>query len=217
MSIAIVVRGTASTVFDAECVTVSLSAEFEEPKSVAAHEKAVALQVELLAALKSLEAAGSVSQFSSDRIRTRSHRPTDRDGRLQPPVYHTSIGFSAQFVDFDALAPFMDAWAPRDGVQIGEFDWGVLPDNRPRYEAQVRAAALKDAVAKAQEYADGVGAGMVKAVVVADPGMLSSGGGSADAPPVARFAMAASAAPPTMEFAAAGVRINVSVDGRFEA
>ncbi|MFW0791304.1 SIMPL domain-containing protein [Gordonia sp. CPCC 205333] len=211
-----VVRGTASQIYSAECVSVPLTAEFEELKSVAAHEKAVALQSRLISAVRELETAGSVRNWSSDRVRSRSYRPTDHDGRLQPPIYRTSISVSVEFTDFDALAPFMDAWGARDGVQIGELHWAVLRENRDAYEADVRSQAVRNAIAKAQAYADAVDAGAVRALALGDPGMLSTGVSSNG--PVVRAAMfAAPAGGHALEIQSDGVEISVSVDARFVA
>lgn len=211
-----VVRGTASHVYSAECVSVPLTAEFEESKSVAAHEKAVWLQSQLIAAVRELETAAAVRKWSSDRVRSHSYRPTDHEGRLRPPVYRTSISVSVEFTDFDALAPFMDAWGAHDGVQIGELRWAVLRENRDGYEADVRAEAVRNAVAKAQAYADAVDAGPVRALALADPGMLSAD--TAGGAPIARAAMfAAPAGGPALEIQSGGVEISVSVDARFAA
>lgn len=211
-----VVRGTASRIFAAESVTLPLAAEFEDSKSVVAHEKAVALQAELIAAVRELEAAGRVARWTSDRVHSHSYHPTDRDGRIQPAVHHTSIGLSVEFTDFDVLAPFMDAWGARDGVQLGTLHWDVLRDNRIDYEDALRTAAVHDAMRKAQAYADVVGAGAVRALVIADSGMLSAGA-EPNHGPVPRFALAASAGAPALEIQSSGVEIQVSVDGRFEA
>ncbi|GAB17122.1 hypothetical protein GOEFS_019_00350 [Gordonia effusa NBRC 100432] len=209
------VRGTASQIYPAECVSVPLTAEFQESKSVVAHEKAVSLQSEIISAVRELEASGSVRKWSSDRVRSRSYRPTDHDGRLQPPVYRTSISVSVEFTDFDALAPFMDAWGAREGVQIDELQWAVLRENRERYHADVRADAVRNAIAKAQSYADAVDAGTVRALILADPGMLSPGAPTGG--PVTRSAMFAAPAGPALEIRSGGVEISVSVDAQFVA
>ena len=51
--------------------------------------------------------------------------------------------------------------------------WDVGVKNRRSYEAETRKAAVDDAVAKAQSYANAVRRGKVVAVQLADPGMLT--------------------------------------------
>lgn len=212
-----VVRGTASHTYDAERATVPLSAAFVESKSALAHERAVQLQSQIVTAVRALEQRGAVKKWSSDRIFTSSFRPTDSSGRLRAAQYRTSIAISVEFVDFVALSPFLDEWGARAGVDIGGPYWDVLEENRDEYEASVRAQAVRNAVAKAQAYADAVDAGRVRPLLLADPGMLSSGAGSPDGFPHVLAAPAMGRGAPALEIKAATIEIGVSVDARFSA
>ena len=80
----------------------------------------------------------------------------------------------------------------RPGASIAGIDWALTAARREQLIGQVRRAAVQDAVAKAQAYADAVGAGTVRVVAIADAGMLGEGLHPTQAPS-AKFARAVAA------------------------
>ncbi|WP_396048749.1 SIMPL domain-containing protein [Aeromicrobium sp. UC242_57] len=124
----------------------------------------------------------------------------------------------AEFNDFERLSGFLDHWSGVDGVEISGISWDVTAKNRRIYEAEVRKAAVDDAVAKAQSYADAVRRGRVVAAQLADPGMLGSSG---DAPVAmmksASADMMRAGGGPELSFAPEEIVIAVEVDARFTA
>ncbi|MFT4202103.1 SIMPL domain-containing protein [Gordonia sp. (in: high G+C Gram-positive bacteria)] len=212
----ITVRGRAERRHHPEQGTVTLTAVFTEPTSEAAHAKALELQSEVVAELSRLEETDALNAWHAGDIHVFGQRPWI-DGKQSPDVvYTTQIAMSAQFADFEALAAFLVEWAGRDGLEVGHIAWDVREDNRPRYEAAVRQEAVRDAVAKAQAYADAVGRGPVTAVALADPDMLDAGSQAPmPAPMMARSF--ADAGGPVLELRPDDVVIAVAVDARFTA
>ncbi|MCW2825191.1 MAG: hypothetical protein JWQ91_2108, partial [Aeromicrobium sp.] len=86
------------------------------------------------------------------------------------------------------------------------------------YEAEVRKAAVDDAVAKAQSYANAVRRGKVTAVQLADPGMLTSpGDGAQGAPVLHQAAYGLAGEGPELDLTPEEIVIRVEVDARFRA
>ena len=65
-------------------------------------------------------------------------------------VHVARVQIGAEFVDFERLSGFLDYWSGIEGVEVGGIAWDVRVKNRRSYEAEVRKAAVDDAVAKAQ-------------------------------------------------------------------
>ena len=101
-----------------------------------------------------------------------SHRPWLGDGQRGDLTHVARLDVTAEFTDFERMSGFIDYWAGRDGVEVGSIEWDVTARHRRSYEAEARKAAVDDAVSKAQAYADAVRRGRVRAVQLADPGML---------------------------------------------
>ncbi|GAB10458.1 hypothetical protein GOARA_056_02060 [Gordonia araii NBRC 100433] len=213
----ITVRGRAERQYRPEQGTVLLSAAFTESTSEAAHAKALELQSEVVAELSRLDETDALNTWHANDIHVFGHRPWIDGKQSSEVVYTTRIAMTAEFLDFEALAAFLVEWAGRDGLEVGRIVWDVLTENRPRYEAKVRRDAVRDAVAKAQAYADAVGRGSVTAVALADPDMLSSGSDAVPAAPMMARAMVASDAGPSLELRPDDVVISVAVDARFTA
>ena len=178
------------------------------------YRRAVELQQPLTADLERLN-PGAVSRWSSDQLRVFSFRPYAADG-IRPLMYRAAIKVEAEFTDFEQLSTFLDRWAAQDGVEVGGTDWDVSEDNRRLYEAALRADAVADATAKAQAYATATGRGVVTAVQLADPGMLTDER-PVPRPMMARMADAPAGAPPALELRPDDIELQVAVDARFVA
>lgn len=181
---------------------------------------AVALQEPLLAQLRELVDLNAVSTWSSDQVRVFSHRPWDHEGKRLEMVHVARVQAEAEFVDFERLSGFLDYWSGTEGIEIGGIVWDVTLKNRRAYEAEVRKAAVEDAVAKAQVYANAVRRGKVVAQQLSDPGML--GGSSDGSRPVAMAKMMMGSADmasggPSLALAPEEIVIHIEVDARFTA
>lgn len=213
----ITVRGRAERQYRPEQGTVVLAASFTEPTSESAHTKALELQSDVVAELTRLDETDALNTWHANDIHVFGHRPWVDGKQSSDVVYTTRIAMTAEFLDFEALAAFLVDWAGRDGLTVGHIAWDVLPENRRRYEVEVRREAVRDAVAKAQAYADAVGRGTVTALALADPDMLGTAPNEPVGPMMMRAAGADMGGGPTLELRPDDVVIAVAVDARFSA
>ncbi|MCL8252975.1 SIMPL domain-containing protein [Aeromicrobium fastidiosum] len=216
MTLDITVRGSAEQHHPAERATVSLAAAIEGSDKAQAFADALAIQDPLTGQLKELADLRAVETWSSDQVRVFSHRPWDGDGRRGPAVHVARVQVRAEFTDFERLSSFLDHWSSVDGVEVGGVVWDVSAKSRRVVEAEVRKAAVDDAVVKAQAYATAVRRGKVVAVQLADPGMLT-GPGEAPAAPMAKAFALSDGQGPELDLTPAEIVVRVEVDARFQA
>ena len=219
MTLDITVRGSAEQHYPAERAIVSMAAAVEGLDRQQVFQDAVAIHEPLVSQLRELVELRAVGPWSSDQVRVFSHRPWDADGKRGPMVHVARVQIGAEFSDFERLSGFLDFWSGTDGVEVRGISWDVGVKNRRSYEAEVRKAAVDDAVAKAQSYANAVRRGKVMAMQLADPGMLTnhteSPGGF---PMLAKAGFAESAdGGPQLDLTPAEIVIHVDVDARFVA
>ena len=108
------------------------------------------------------------------------------DGHDRDFVFHAAAA-AANYGDFGALARFVDDVVDIEGVTIGGIDWSLTEGTLSSLVAEVRSRAVKDAVAKASVYAQSIGLGSVRAVAIADAGMLSDTSSPPEVPHLMRF------------------------------
>ena len=216
MTLDITVRGSAEQHHPAERATVALAAAIEGPDRSAAFSNAVAIQDPITAHLKELVDLHAVTTWSSDQVRVFSHRPFDGEGRRSETMHVARLQVRAEFTDFERLNSFVDHWSSVDGVEIGMVEWDVRAKTRRVREAEVRKAAVDDAVAKAQAYANAVRRGKVVATQIADPGMLPGAGEGVAGSPMLKGAFADGQGP-DLDLTPEEIVIRVEVDARFRA
>ncbi len=214
----ITVRGAAEARYTAERALVRMAAAVEGLDREDVRDRVAAAHGPLLSHLADLQDAGAVTTWSSDQVHVQSRREVlDGGGVTTERVVHAArVQVTAEFVDFERLAGFVDLWSGREGVDVHGLEWDLAPRSRQAYEADVRRRAVDDAVAKAQAYADAVRRGRVSAVEIADPGMLGRGG---DAPFVEHraWSVAARDAAGTLDLVPGDIAVRAEVDARFVA
>jgi uncharacterized protein YggE len=217
----ITVQGSFSARFPAERATVNVSVGFEGPKrdSVFAETTKAAESVRKSITELHDPENGPLTQWSSDRVNVWSSKPWSNDGRQLAPVFHSAIGFTARFKDFEALARWVEQLALIPGVTVNRTDWALTDGRLSSVTAEVRSRAVKDAVSKATVFAQSIGLGTVRAIAIADPGMLGDGGTGGPIPGpagVMRIA-AASDAVAAVTFKPEDIEVSSTVDARFIA
>lgn len=216
MTLEITVRGSAEQRFAAERATVRLTTSLESTDKQQVYDDAVSILEPLVMQLRELADRGSVSTWSSDQVRVYSHRPWEQDGSRGELQHVARLQVVAEFTDFERLSGFLDYWAGKDGIEVGGITWDVSSRNRRAYEADVRKAAVDNAVTKAQAYADAVRRGRVMALQIADPGMLN-GDGEQSPIPLRMTSSAAGDTGPELDLAPEEIVIHVEVDAHFKA
>jgi len=229
MAVEITVRGEAEARYPAERAVVTLVAAVETAEKQQAYDQATSVQQAVTAQLTELADREAVLDWSSDQVSVSSYRPW-RDNGDPPlagasvpaggaprgnPVHVARVEIVAEFSDFNRLGGFIDYWAGREGVEIAGIVWDVLERNRRVYEADLRKAAVDDAVHRAQTYADALRRGRVVATRIADPGLLDAGGGPR--PYAFKLGRAAADTGGSIQLTPEPVRIHVAVDAGFTA
>ena len=218
MTLDITVRGSDEQRYPAERAIVYMAAAVEGPDRSHVFQDAVAIHDPLVSQLRELVELRAVGPWSSEQVRVFSHRPWVGDGQRGPTVHVARVQIVAEFTDFERLSGFLDFWSGTDGVEVSGITWDVSIKNRRAYEAEVRKAAVDDAVAKAQSYANAVRRGKVVAVQLADPGMLSQRiEGDAAMPMMAKASFDSPGGGPQLDLTPAEIVIHVDVDARFVA
>jgi len=176
----ITVRGEHSAWYLAERATVAIAVSIEgaDRSSVFAQTTEAAETARAsVAALHDAE-NGPVTWWSSDSVSVSSYRPWNQDGKQLDLVYVAAIGFRAKFSDFAALALWVEQVATLPGVSVSGIDWALTDTTRDAATLDVRQRSVGDAVSKASTFASAIGLSSVRAIAIADPGML--GDASAD-------------------------------------
>ena len=167
-----------------------------------------------------------VKRWTFDRVRHSRRRPFNREGKNRPWVYNSSASITVTFHQFDAVGAFIERVAELEVVTVADLQWWITRKARKKRLAQVRDLAVRDALDKAKAYTTSLGLDTVRAVAIADPGMLGSqpspvhAGGA----PMMRTAMlrsdamnAPESAEPELVFDPDRVTLTADVEARFEA
>lgn len=195
-------------------VQVRIALQGADPKRIYA--KVVASSDEVIATVKERHEphAGPVTAWSTAQVRTWVTRRSNRDGKDLGPVHHAALTLRVTFSDFADLSRWLGATVARDGVTVQSVAWRLTEERQRALATDVRAAAVRQARDKAQQYADALELGPVRPVAIADVGML---GNDAAPPAVARahgFA-APGAAAPEVTLEPEDVEVHAAVEGQF--
>lgn len=220
----ITVQGQHSAFHPAERATVRIDIHFDGARREAVFEAANTAAEDVRGRITALHdgKVGPVTWWSSDRVQVWSDRPWNQEGKQLPLVHRARLGFTAKFSDFDALARFVEDLASREGVSIGSIEWTLTEVRTTSVTTEVRSRAVKDAVNKATVYAQSIGLGSVRAVAIADPGMLgdqvgASGAGMQLASSSRAFKAADGGGGPALSLKPEDIEIAATVDARFVA
>lgn len=218
----ITVQGRFSGFYLPERATLTLAVGFDGPDRDIVFGQTTASSEDVRARITSLldKKTGPITSFSNDSVQVWSDRPWNQDGLTLDPVFHARLGFVVKFSDFSELAAFIEEVATTSGVKVGALQWELTETMRSAAIAEVRSRAVKDAVVKATIYAQSIGLGQVKAVAIADEGMLGGVGTAASAHPIMkemRMASAADQASAPLSLTPEELEIQAVVDARFVA
>ncbi|WP_214468226.1 SIMPL domain-containing protein [Microbacterium flavescens] len=171
--VVITVRGEHETRIAPERAIAHLTVRVEGAERGAVVERMAALSEPVRDDLAARKSAGTVVDWTSQRVSVWSERPWNPDGRRLAPVHYGSVDFSATFTDFAVLSFWAGEVVERDGVQLGWIEWQLTPETRASIERDVAAGAVGVAVARANAYAGAIGLSTVTPLEIADLGLLT--------------------------------------------
>jgi hypothetical protein len=177
MSTEITVRGAFTAFEQPERGTVHATVAYEGPEMEPVYTRVARDLDNVKASIGPLAGTdhAAVTWWSADQLRTWSRRPWNQDGKQLPLVHHASVDVDVKFRDFSALSRWVGQHiADTEGFRVARVEWTLTANRREALEKEVRTRAVRDAAARAQEYADALGLGPVRPVAVADAGMLGS-------------------------------------------
>ncbi len=167
-----------------------------------------------------------VKRWTFDRVRHSRRRPFSREGKNRPWVYNSSASITVTFHELDAVGTFVEQVAALEVVTVADIRWWITRKAQQKRLARVRDLAVGDALVKAKAYTASLGLNTIRAVAIADPGML----GSQPSPvhttgaPMMHTAMlrsdamgAPESAEPELVFEPDRVTLTADVEARFEA
>lgn len=215
----ITVRGENETRVAPERAVAHVSAALDGPERGPLVERIAALAFPVREDLTARKAAGTVADWSSQRVSVWSDRPWNNEGKQLALVHHASVEFTATFTDFMVLSDWLGAIAEREGMQVGTVDWQLSPDTRARMEREVATAAVSVAVERATAYAAAIGLADVTPVEIADLGLLTGSQDQSQTPRMfAKAAMAMDAAGSgAVDFQPDDIIVSAAVEARFRA
>ncbi|MBX7431210.1 SIMPL domain-containing protein [Mycobacterium sp. Y57] len=222
MAIEITVRGSHSVFTAPERAVVHATLSYEGPEMPPVYERIARDLESVKASLTPLTEGhpAAVARWSAEQLRTWSQRPWNKDGKRLPLVHHASVAVTVEFSDFAALSAWTGAHvAGTEGFRVARVSWELTDARRDELLGEVRHLAVRDAVTRAQQYADALDVGTVRPLAVADPGMLSdTSGPTAGGPSEHPVRAAAHAAPaPDVELVPRDLELSATVDARFAA
>ncbi|MHC2998834.1 SIMPL domain-containing protein [Microbacterium sp. HJ5] len=220
--VVITVRGEHETRVAPERAVAHLTIRAEGPERGAVVERMAAFSEPVRDDLAARKAAGTVVEWTSQRVSVWSERPWSPEGKRLAPVHYGSVDFSATFTDFAVLSWWAGEVVEREGVQLGWIDWQLTPGARATVERDVAAGAVAVAVARANAYAGAIDLTTVTPLEIADLGLLTRN----EAPPapqaermlVAKASFAADAGGgPAIQLQPEDIVITAAVEARFSA
>jgi hypothetical protein len=218
MATELTVRGTFSAFQPPERGTVRAQLGFEGPQMQPVYERVVRDLEAVKASVAELHdpANGPVTWWSTQHVRTWANRPWNQDGKQLPLVHHASVGVEVKFLDFAALSRWVGRHVERTaGFSLDGVTWALTEKHRQELARSVRARAVQDAAARAQEYADALGLGTVRPVAIADAGMLGEGLHPQGGPEAAYLRGGKAAGGGELELAPEDIEVSAAVDARF--
>jgi uncharacterized protein len=220
--VVITVRGEHETRTAPDFAVAHLTVQTEGLERGPVVERVAALADPVRTDLEARQEAGSLREWSSQRVSVWSDRPWGPDGTRLAPVHHASVDMTATFADVAALSWWATSVAELEGVQLGWIDWQLEPAHRAEIERGVAAEAVRSAVTRAQAYARAIGFSTVTPLEIADLGLLARPG--TDAAPQPRMMKAAMAMEaydtgggPAVQLRPEDIVISAAVEARFSA
>lgn len=202
-----------------ERATLSLRLAFEAGDPGTAMEALTHAAAQFSAELEELKhASPSPTTWSAVQAPgTRTWRPWSEKGTVLPLRHEASVRASVKFRDFPALSVWVSRWGQRPGWHVDGVVWSLTEQVRAELEASALAGAVGDARRRAGIIAVASGAGAVRFLEVADPGLLPNTEGHASLEGGAVARAFAKDAQEGVAVSPEDVEVSVRLHARFEA
>lgn len=149
----IAVNGEATIERPAETGTVRLRIAVEGPHREAVLNESVILHGSIVDGIIGHKSDGNISVWTADQVRVSSYKVRRNDEGEEPLIRHRASAYlTACFTNFDALASWLTRISARAGIDIDGIDWALTDATVRHVERQVRAAAVADAVHRAEDF-----------------------------------------------------------------
>lgn len=160
--------------------------------------------------------SGAAERWQADRVWVGHSEEWVGDGKRRRIVFEAAASVTVIFIDVEALGAWIGAVGTKPVHEVGAIRWSLSDDTRAALETSARALAIRDATAKAGDFASAAGLGEPSIAEIREAGTLPS---AAPAAPTAMFARGAGAAAsaPVVEMEAGELEVTSSVTVRFEA
>lgn len=126
--------------------------------------------------------SGAATWWGAEQVRSQPVKEYVKDSDTTITKFRATSQVLVRFQDFDALAAWVSAIGERRGVNVQGISWELTQQARRAAEAQVRRAALTDAVTRAADYAAALGAGTPQLEVVYEEGLRPNSTGGPGGP-----------------------------------
>ncbi|KAK2796642.1 hypothetical protein FQN50_009482 [Emmonsiellopsis sp. PD_5] len=104
------------------------------------------------------ETGGAITIFAIGTVQSSSTIPEDNDGKpIGPRQYTASASITAIFRDFEKLSEVATRLFDEPFVSITSTVWQLTDDSREQLIREARKLAIRDAIEKANDYAEAVG------------------------------------------------------------
>lgn len=210
-AVTISVRGESQVDAPAELGTVHVTVHASDRDGKAAYERVLRRSADLSAELTNLQDSGVVLRWSVDPV-SRWWNSEPKSSRRQHGVRQT-VRFTMPGPEH--VADWLGAAADDETLDSHGVEWSLTDETSGRLLREVRAAAVADARARAQDYADAAGLGSPRLTALADTGLLSDSGGREAFSPRLRSHSAVHELGQTVR--PEDIRVSAEVEARFVA
>lgn len=120
--------------------------------------------------------AAPLAHWSKTSLSATSHVPRDRDGNDLARKYHATVTFDIRFRNFEKLGSFGTRLSVIPHVEVNNIQWILTNITEKAFHSQLRKEAARDALQKAEDYAEVLGCKHVKPVELSEAGLSSHAG-----------------------------------------
>ncbi|KAL3475529.1 hypothetical protein BJX99DRAFT_259303 [Aspergillus californicus] len=96
----------------------------------------------------------AITHFSMGSLRKYTYNKYNNDGDITGKTYHVSTAFDVRFRDFEILASVGTELSAMPFVDLGGIEWQLTDATKGSFVSQVRSLAAKDALKRAEDYAN---------------------------------------------------------------